>query len=52
MRRLVGVGRVDVDLLEAGLAARIVDDLDQVVLVLRGLEAQLDVALDGVARKL
>ena len=31
--------------------ARIVDDLDEVVLVLRGLEPKLDVALDGVGEE-
>ena len=34
-----------------GLAARIVDELDEVVLVLARLQPQLDVALDGVGEE-
>ena len=51
VRRLVRVRRVDVGLREARLAARVVDELDDVVLVLARLEAELDVALDGVGEE-
>src|SRR6266487_2552172 len=42
------IGAIDVDLLEARLVSRVVDDFDQVVFVFGGLKAQLDVALDRV----
>jgi hypothetical protein len=45
VRRLVRVGRVDVDLLEAHETARVVDELDRVVLVFARLQPELHEAL-------
>ena len=45
MRRVVGVGRVDVDLFEMSETARVVHHFDQIVFVFTRLDAKLEVAL-------
>ena len=47
VRRIIGVGGIDVDLLEVRGTSRIVHHFDQVVLVLTRLDTKLDVTLHG-----
>src|SRR5262249_52875608 len=46
-----GIGRIDVDLLDRGLASRVVDHFDEIILVFGGLEAKLEIGLQRIAHE-